>query len=390
MIPMRLSRFTLALALALILSPLVAARRDDAATRLEISQLLARIDAAVTAADVDSYLACVDRSDPVFGKEQENWAADLKRHTPATFTLALAPEGLAVGDGSAECAVTAAWTMNAGQATPRTVTFPARFTHADTGWLFAGERWRVIKAEGLRVLHEPGLEETARAVVEVFPEVRAHVHEGFELVVGHEQVVKLYTSMDHLQFSIYPSYEDSLGGWNEPGESIKILARARTGKGELRILLGHEYGHVATFEMGPKSNEMPWWVLEGVAELSAERYYGGPERVDNLVRGWAAAGQIVEWERLADFRGEAQNHMIQVYKQGQHMLGYISQRFGRTKRNAWLRSMSAGATIDEASQQAFGLTFAALDAQWRESLTEEAPEKPAKEPAEGPAPAGAR
>jgi hypothetical protein len=136
-------------------------------------------------------------------------------------------------------------------------------------------------------------------------------------------------------------------------------------------LLAHEYGHVATFEMGPRATDMPWWVLEGAAELAAEGYTRNPARnLNRQMEGMARAGWLAAWEDLADFRGEAQNHVWAVYTQGHHMLGYISDRFGRSARNRWLRLMAQGRTIDSATTEALGLSFDQLDADWRQSLKE--------------------
>ena len=203
------------------------------------------------------------------------------------------------------------------------------------------------------------------------------MHRGFELesssLPTRVQEVKLYTSMKHLQASIYLSYVDSLGGWNEPREAIKILKMGPMGEEAMRPLLAHEYGHVATFELGEKATTMPWWSVEGVAELSAETL-GGRDDVYawRRVLRWHREGQLLEWSRLADFRGEAANHYDHVYAQGQHMLGYISERFGRTGRNTWLREMAQGKSLEEASRIAFRREWAEVDRDWREEITQEA------------------
>ena len=199
-----------------------------------------------------------------------------------------------------------------------------------------------------------GFEEVARRVVEVLPEVRAHVDNGFEIVIERVQEVKIYPTMRHLQASIYLSYVDGLSGWNEPGEAIKLLASNKSKEAGLRSLLAHEYGHVATFEYGPRASDMPWWVLEGVADLSAEKFVarsGGYEDApgeygrDARSAGerWARRGNIAAWNDIADFRATERKWMGHVYKQGQHMLGHVSRQFGRGTRNQWLRAMAQGA-----------------------------------------------
>lgn len=345
------------------------ARADEA-----LDALLARMSAAVLAADVDGYLACVDVRDPVFAREQKNWAADLKRKPVKEFSVQLDEQSLAGPDGPTNGKLTMSWVIAGEDAPKRTISFPATFTRdAAGGWLYAGEAWQTFEAKGVRVFYDHGLDEVAKTVVEILPDIRVHVNEGFEVAINRVQEVKLYGSMRHLQQSIYLSYVDSLGGWNEPGESIKILVGRRSKPAELKPLLAHEYGHVATFEYGPKASDMPWWVLEGVAELSAEAY-GGARDVSRMVGRWAANGKLADWDRLADFHTVKTEDQMYVYSQGHHMLGFVSEKFGRSGRNAWLRAMAQGATLDDATRGAMKMSFAELDAAWRASFKIEKPD----------------
>ena len=57
-----------------------------------------------------------------------------------------------------------------------------------------------------------------------------------------------------------------------------------------------------------------------------------------------------------------------VYTQGHHMMAFIDEQYGRTKRVGWLRAMSNGATMDEASREALGLPWDELNNAWRAAL----------------------
>lgn len=369
------------------------------ADRPSVESTLKEMERRVLKGDGQSYLELVARDDADFRKEQENWAADLAKHRPIAFTLAIGedvlPDSPAIfGGDESDFELVLSWTMpglgDDGGNLTRTTSFPVRFVREpESGaWLYSGERWQVVesKASGegalarnlsARVKYMEGFEEAAKSAAELMPEVRRHVHEGFEISVERVQEVKLYPTMRHLQASIYLSYNDPLSGWNEPGESIKLVVSPKAGAGRLKPLLAHEYGHVATFEMGPKATDAPWWVLEGVAELASERYSrSGPERI---VRSWARDGTIVAWSELSDFRRVPADFHTNVYKQGQHMIGYISERFGRAKRNAWLRALANGASIGEATQSQLGVSFEQMDTDWRATLIEPkraAPEAP--------------
>jgi hypothetical protein len=355
------------LSVMLCLSP--AALADDAA----IGALLERMEAAVLAGDPGAYLECVDKSHAEWAREQTNWAADLAGHTPEAFDMALTGEP-AGEDGPAGKIgdLKIRWTLPGGR--ERSVEFAARFTPGEGGWLFAGEAWtELASADGQNIVLylDKALEDTALRVIEVMPEIRGHVDEGFGASLDHPQVIKLYTDMGHLQESIYLSYTDPLGGWNEPGEAIKIVATERMGARQMRNLLAHEYGHVATFTYSPDaSNNIPWWAAEGAAELAAEKFAGrrGREAVNEVVRAWANAGRLADWEDMADFRKTPSDLHGHVYTQGHQFVGYLSERFGRESRNLWLRRLAEGAGVEKATSEAFGLAFEQLDREWRASL----------------------
>jgi hypothetical protein len=180
--------------------------------------------------------------------------------------------------------------------------------------------------------------------------------------------VKIYERMDDLQASIYLSYTDPLGGWNEPGESIKILVPRRPSADYLRPLLAHEFGHVITFELGVGSDGVAWWVLEGVAEVAAEAV--GQPAGDRLVRRWAAEGNLADWAAISDFRNTDPSLMRHVYVQGASLVRYLTRQHGAPARLTWLRRLAAGDSLDAATRAACGTSFEALDAAWRASLAD--------------------
>lgn len=351
------------------------------ASRAELEQLLAQINQRVLAGDAAGYMLHVDPSDPVFLQEQKMWAEDLKKNTPESFAFTInespaegesAAKEVKIGDGEAQAPIEMTWQMK-GWSKPRTLRWTARFRKENGAWLYGGEKWNEHRSEGVVVFYDDGLDGSAKAVADLLPEVRKHVHTGFGFsedspIARRTQEVKLYGSMQHLQASIYLSYTDGIGGWNEPKESVKLLVGRRTESSGLKSLLAHEYGHVATFELG--SGRMPWWVLEGVAELSAEEYSKSREGNDKTVRRWKKENQLPPFEEMTEFDDRAKKWYGQVYGQGHHMLGYISTRFGREKRIEWLKTQAEGASLDDATKKALGLSFADLDKQWRDSIGE--------------------
>lgn len=374
------------------------------------------MEQAVLAGDPDAYLKHVAQDDAVFWKEQQNWAKDLRLHKPVEFTLAIVepepadapPEAQADADAPkpddpplaptlantfaqdrAAFRLAMTWTMgdDVGGAglKPRTVAYPVSFIRSGDAWLYQGETWSTELGSpapqtpdapayaGVRVRYASGLGGAAKAVVEAMPLVRRKVDALFDQPIHRAQEVKLYASMLHLQASIYLSYIDSLGGWNEPGEAVKILTRSKTSADRLHTLLGHEYGHVATFELGPKASDMPWWVLEGVAEFSAGAVKDAEGKsADRAVLAWHKHAKLAPWDKLADFRGIDPALTRHVYAQGEHFVRWFSARYGQAARNRWLRLMAEGQTLDEATRASAGLPFAEADALWRADVAKSA------------------
>jgi len=371
--PLQLRRFIPTLSLLLLLL----APRHANADKVEVRAVMDDIQKAVLKGDKAAYLAHVATDDAIFLKEQQNWAADFDHHIPLEYSISIKDDEGAFNAAESKFQMTTEWKM--GEDVPgapsRKLTFPVVFKKVDGQWKYAGEDWLVLEAPGVdgaagaRAKYFAGAEKRAQTIVNVLPEVRAHVDKGFGVKIDRVQEVKVYKSMRHLQHSIYLSYVDGLGGWNEPGESIKVLASESRDDNDAKALLAHEYGHVCTFEYGDKTSDMPWWVLEGVAELAAEEFRDDVEGVAATVKSWAKRDRLAPWLDMADFRKTDRKWMGNVYVQGHHMLGYISEKFGKESRIDWLKAMAKGKTIDEASKEVLKLTFDELDKQWRESIT---------------------
>lgn len=359
------------------------------ADKAQIRAVLDEMEKATLAGDKAAYLKHVSATDPVFHKEQENWAADFDHHKPTAFKLTIKDDAGTFTDAEARFELTTEWTMGeeVRNATDRKLTFAVLFKNENNQWLYRGEDWQVLEAPGVegaagaRVMFFPGSEAHAKTIIDVLPDVRSHVDKGFNVKIDRVQEVKIYRSMKHLQHSIYLSYVDPLGGWNEPKESIKVLAGQAKEREDAQRLLAHEYGHVCTFEYGDKTSDMPWWVLEGVAELATEEFdLTAASRADRTVRAWAKRDRLAPWLDMSDFRKTDRKWMGNVYTQGHHMLGFISETYGRDSRIDWLKAMAKGKTIDEASREVLKLSFDDLDKKWRASVAPKDPAPDAEKP----------
>jgi hypothetical protein len=109
-------------------------------------------------------------------------------------------------------------------------------------------------------------------------------------------------------------------------------------------------------------------VHEGVAELAAEKFDGGGAGNDHRIQRLARGGGLASWDEIADYKTALPERKMLAYWQGHHMVGYISDRWGREKRNAWLRRMGSGDSLAEATRGEFGVSLEDLDRDWRATL----------------------
>lgn len=350
----------------------------DAIESIRVNQVIDAMEAAIDKADIGAYMALVDPTDPVFATEQRAWIADLQTHPVEDVEINIAwnePVRLQE-DGSAIAPIEITWHI-VGEELDRHFAYQALFEPmgASNGqWIFAGRAWDVFVDEinGVRVYSDAIHEDLAHLAANRVEYLRDTIAEnmGFEYSTGEpkEVVVKIYPDMSSLQASIYLSYTDHLSGWNEPGESIKILGRDDFTVKQLDPLLAHEIGHAVSFEFGPEINNAPWWTLEGIAEVAAGLFRDSWEAKNKRMVHLAKTDDLRDWSLLADFRGEANNHAMYVYLQGWSMIDYIDRIHGLDQRNAWFKSLAGGASLDQATRAVMGISFDQLDQEWRRSL----------------------
>ena len=351
---------------------------STAVESVRVQAVVGAMQSAIERDDVGAYMAQINPSDSVLITEHRAWFADLDVSPVNDLIIGLSPDEPVVleDDGSAIAQLSITWQVP-GEQESRQYDMPARFEPIGSPngqWHFAGRAWDIamLDTPGVRIYCDEAHEPIAQLARERVPVLRDRIAEdmGIDPKLGdlHEVVVKIYPRMRELQASIYPSYTAGISGWNEPGESIKILGRDEMKQDRLDPLLAHELGHAVSFEYGPEINFAPWWSLEGVAEVAAGLFRDSWESKNRRIAKLAQRDDLRDWDLLADFKGEAVNHAMHVYLQGWSMVDYIDRSYGKDARNAWFIRLGHGDTLDQASRSALGIGFDQLDARWRDEL----------------------
>lgn len=334
------------------------------------------IEEAVLDGDVGGFMALVDTSDPERTTELRAWFDDLSRNPVTDFQIRYAG-GLNYGPAltPAYIPISVHWTLE-GDGVERSISYTAKLVplnrNNDGPWFYAGRSWTGSQHsanDGLRVMADSEHRELASSILEIVPGILLSVERNIGRRLSKPLTVKVYPTVQELQYSVAPGYINMLSGWNEPGESIKILGRDDVSAERISSLLAHEIGHAVSFEFGPDIDNAPWWSLEGIAELVADDYRSTPpeERIIAVAKQ-VERGDRKSWDQLSDFRGEAVNHSMYVYSQGWSMVRFITQRYGKRARNEWFTLLCNSAPLEEATKKALGISFDDLDMEWEAEM----------------------
>ncbi len=340
-----------------------------------VQETLDAMEAAVLSKDLGAFMSQVSTADPVMTTETRAWFEDLNRNPVSDFVIE-PQEELIVGitDQVAMMQVRVHWTLDSDDI-DRSIDLNALFvpmaSEPSGPWLFAGSAWefKTTLDDGSRVMSSRKHHELAQNVAVVAPEIQRKIERALGCEVHQPLTIKMYPTMQQLQFSISMGYLNPISGWNEPGESIKILGRESTSADEISSLLAHEIGHAVSFEFGEHIIDAPWWSLEGIAELVADEYRStSAHDRERAIAKQVARGDRRSWDQLSDFKGEALNHSSYVYSQGWSMVRYITNRFGSKARNNWFAAMGRGQSVEDATKEVLKIEFADLDLAWESEL----------------------
>ncbi len=368
--------FIRSLVLCLCVSTAVASVPVD-----QVRKTLDLMEQAVLKRDSGAYMALVEPRDQNFATERRAWFKDLDLNPVQKFEMSIVgdPEMTADDDTEFIARIEVRWTLK-GDGVDRSIQYDALFravSRADGDWRYAGRKWDERMA--ISVSHGPfyraqvfyGSDDLgfASGVISNIRKIQQQIERELDLKLSRPLIVKTYPDMASLQYSIALGYLNPISGWNEPGESIKLLALKDVPRERVSSLLAHEIGHAVSFEFGDQILNAPWWSLEGIAELVSDPYRSSSIDSRHLsIAKQVKQGDRRTWDQLSDFKGQALNHATYVYPQGWSMVRYITQRFGKKARNKWFAEMGKGASVEEATLKVLRVSFEDLDMEWEAEM----------------------
>ena len=216
----------------------------------------------------------------------------------------------------------------------------------------------------------PGLEASGAQIADDLPGIRDDVTAALDYAPAGTLQIKLYADSPSIVANTLLSLPD-IAGWNEPGEALKLVDQGQGNS--LAPTIAHEMTHFIGFDRaGTRRSRMPWWLDEGIATFVGSQVSGLPED-DRLAQviGWEEGEQLAPWAQMAVFEETPLELWPFVYSQGYAMVRFVSEEIGVEKRNAWLAAMATEMDIGRATSTVLGLSFAELDAEFRDWLAQQ-------------------
>ncbi|WP_119071851.1 hypothetical protein [Aggregatilinea lenta] len=348
---------------------------------LELSRVTAGMEQAVMDGDVERYMTTVWPDDPIFVHEQRAWAEDWQASPLGNFEI-----NLSRIDSTDPDAVTARttilWTQVDASRSDSSggTTITAVFRRSGESWLFAGEDWQTLDTDGF-VLHylESSLADNQRQaeiLLQDLPAVYTRITRELDFTPDDPAPIKLYDSAAMLQTMTRMSMP-ALSQWTAPGEALKLTYGPYSTAPEVSEV-AREYTRHVLYAMAGGEAPYPWWVEQGMGEYGASLFRTLSQRSRVLERIAAVAGgtststaNLIPWATLAAepdlSRADRQFAVEQAYT----LLLYIHEEHGAEARNAWLQAIAKSTAVEDATQDALGVSFDDLDAAWRDWLPQQ-------------------
>ncbi len=246
-------------------------------------------------------------------------------------------------------------------------------THYDTGsetFVYEDDRfpWQSVQAGNVTILYTGGDGEAAlaRDLVDRGQTTLARLQAEAGVTLDKAVRIYVYRNAEDMAAALSPRSQ----GFDERiltlGVAVADDALLLLGDHpDIRQTLAHELSHIV-LGLATKNPyaPLPRWLDEGLA-----MYAEGELPPDNARALQAAVGRdaLISAQSLSGYTGDA-SQVDLYYGEVYSLVDFMLRTYGREKMSQLLQVFKQGALQDDALQQVYGLTLAALDTQWRQSL----------------------
>ena len=150
-------------------------------------------------------------------------------------------------------------------------TYPLEFRYENGQWMDYGYHFQVYQTDRFLVKYtedETKLEDCVQILNDAFD----HLDQLYSLKPVNDYEMKLFADQEMLRQRSIPASLWLFTGWSEPDESLKLFTGHDIPYDSYAGVVQHELVHHITIRMC--NNNLPLWLLEGIAMYDGTAYYG--------------------------------------------------------------------------------------------------------------------
>lgn len=323
--------------------------------------LLRQIETAVIINDQGGYLALLDHDDPEFIVEQTNWFKDRARLQLSRFRMELM-EYTQTSPNQGIAQIKTTW-ARAGQKEEVFYTNSV-VTHNGSGWKLGDFALESREFPRFVLKYPENLEKQVDSFSQAAAGAIDRIEQRFPPVKKERKIViKAYPAVVPFIRSIKLTLPAWVGGWYEPGESIKLSpGMFAANPQQIDQVIGHEYTHYLVSILSKE--RATYWLQEGLATYFEDP---NPAYQQNVIK---KAKNLWDLPTLheTDLESLNLNDVEQYYAESYFLVRYIAENWGESRLFELLRALGNGLSWQDAISLITGQPWTDFANQWFEYL----------------------
>lgn len=221
---------------------------------------------AIETKDYDLYMTAITKQNPYFFNEQERWFMGMIEDGISDVSFEIVST-TPIDEKTAVVDIKQTHTMDK----TYTIEYPLLFKYEMGSWKDRGYNFEILETDHFKIKYmkdEVRVEEFKMMLEDAFDHLDGlyaeKPHSFFEM--------KLFSDQEMLRQRTIPANGWLFTGWSEPDESLKLYTSHPSSYEGYPGVVQHEVVHHITIRMC--NNNLPVWMLEGIAMYDGSAYYG--------------------------------------------------------------------------------------------------------------------
>lgn len=305
-------------------APLTEVHIDETALNTAIINIMDDRLLSLQTEDYDLYMSTIGRNNQFYFNEQERWFMNMIDPRISNISFEVTSVEM-IDDTTGVANIHQEHDMD----NHYSIDYPLLFKYEDGKWMDYGYNFEVYETDRFYVMYtegEPSLDEFIKMLDDAFD----HLDEMYELKPVDEYEMKLFSDQEMLRQRCIPASSWLFTGWSEPDESLKMYTGHDAPYIAYAGIVQHELVHHVTIRMC--NNNLPVWILEGIAMYDGNSYYGiESSRKLSAITKDKVSQTIMDIE-LHDLSTNLTSQEISNYYTTSYMyVRYIEETYGRDK-----------------------------------------------------------